>query len=380
MRDIAIAGGGPAGSACAALLARDHDVTVFEEHACIGRPMQCAGLISDEAIKLSGVSPDVFSVFYGAEVVFPDGTSLAIRSKREKARSVDRSDFDSKLADRALAAGAEYRMCEHVDSFSVGDGVTVRTSEGDHGFRLLVGADGHTSAVSRCIGNNGAPQFLRGIQADVGVRMEHQDLFRMHLGSRYAPGFFTWEIPCGDFTRVGLCTEWSAGPPHQYLKRLISDLGYEGKVTGMHCGKIPIGRVRTLVGDRVMLIGDAASQVKPVSGGGIYPSMVAAPMLAGVAGAALGEDDLSSKRLSEYEARFYSAMGRELLRGYRLRKVYQGMDDADLDRAGRYARDERVLSIVNELEIDRPTEVISRLMRHPAVAAKGLWTLLRCLI
>ena len=108
--------------------------------------------------------------------------------------------------------------------------------------------------------------------------------------------------------------------------------------------------------------------------------MVAAPMLAGVARAALGEDDLSSKRLSEYEARFYSAMGRELLRGCRLRKVYQGMDDADLDRAGRYARDERVLSIVNELEIDRPTEVISRLMRHPAVAAKGLWTLLRCLI
>ena len=113
--------------------------------------------------------------------------------------------------------------------------------------------------------------------------MDRQDMFRMHLGSEFAPGFFAWEIPCGDFTRVGLCTSWSAGPPAPYLKHLLSRLGYSDKVIGMSCGRIPVGRRRTMSSDRIMLVGDAASQIKPISGGGIYPSMMAAPLLAEVA-------------------------------------------------------------------------------------------------
>lgn len=380
MHDIAVAGGGPAGSACAALLARSHDVTVFEEHSDIGKPMQCAGLISDEAIRLSGVAPDILSTCYGAEVITPDGSTISIRSSTPKARAVDRSDFDSKLADRALAAGAVYRMSERVDSISVSDRVRLETSSGSSEFRMLVGADGHTSTVSRHIGDNDAPRYLRGIQADVAVRMDTQDIFRMRLGSRYAPGFFTWEIPCGDFTRVGLCTQWSAGPPHQYLKRLISDMGWEDRVIGMHSGKIPMGRVRTMTDDRLMLIGDAAAQVKPVSGGGIYPSMVAAPILADVAASALESDDLSNRRLSEYGRRFQSKMGKELRRGYNLRLAYERMDDDDLNRAGRYALSDHVRPVIDGLEIDHPTKVIGQLLRHPRAAFGGIWTLMRCLI
>ena len=59
MIDVAVAGGGPAGSAVAALLARDHGVTVFEDHPRIGLPEQCAGLLTDRAIEASGVSPDI---------------------------------------------------------------------------------------------------------------------------------------------------------------------------------------------------------------------------------------------------------------------------------------------------------------------------------
>lgn len=381
MAEIAIAGGGPAGSACAALLARDHDVTVYEEHSRIGEPVQCAGLLSDAAVRLSGVSPDIFSTLYGAEVVFPNGSKVTVRSQSPKARTVDRRQFDSLLAERAADAGAVYRMGDRVESIAPqGDGIDVASQSGRRRADLVIGADGHSSVVSASLGGNAPPEYLKGIQADVARRMDVGDMFRIRLGSRYAPGFFTWEIPCGDFTRVGLCVSWSEDPPAKYLKRLLSDLGAEDRVISMRCGKIPIGRRRTISSDRVMLIGDAASQVKPVSAGGIYPSMVAAPILADVAGCALESGDLSARALKEYDRRFYGTLGKELGNGYRLRRMFVRMDDDDLDRAGAYASRGRVERILDSMDLDDPAAVVPRLLRDPRTAIPGLYTLARCLI
>ncbi|MDO5852910.1 MAG: NAD(P)/FAD-dependent oxidoreductase [Thermoplasmata archaeon] len=379
MIDVAVAGGGPAGSASAALLARDHDVAVFEEHSRIGEPVQCAGLLTGDAIKLSGVSPGILSTLYGAEVVFPDGNAVRVRSDSPKAHTVDRSEFDSLLADRAVAAGAEYRTSDRVRSFSAGGSVTVVSDSGEHTARLLVGADGHTSAVAAGMGLP-RPEYLRGIQATVSVRMDEGDMFRMRLGSRYAPGFFTWEIPCGDVTRVGLCASWSAGPPAQYLKCLLSDLGWEDRVLSMQCGKIPMGPVGRMSGDRVMLIGDAASHVKPVSAGGIYPSMMSAPILADVAGDALDRDDLSARSLGEYDRRWRKEVGPVIERGAKVRRIYARMDDGDLSRAGRYASRDDVRSVLDGISLDDPAAVVRGIMRRPRAAAAGAWTLLRCLV
>ncbi len=378
MIDVAVAGGGPAGSACAALLARGHDVVVLEEHPSVGRPMQCAGLVSDASLKLSGVSPEVYSFFHRAVVHFPDGNRVRLESERPLACSIDREGFDSRMADKARDAGAEFRMCRRLESYSVSDRVSIGTSEGPLESRLLIGADGHTSRVAAGMGVR-PPEFIRGIQADVAVRPD-EDAFVMRLGSRYAPGFFTWEIPCGDYTRVGLCTSWSAGPPAPYLKRLLSDLGWEDRVSGMHSGKIPMGRMERISGDRTMLIGDAASQVKPVSGGGIYPILKAAPVLADVASDALDSDDLSAKRLSDYDKRWNSGTGKELDEGMRLRRAFLRMDDGDLSRAGAYASRDDVRGILGSIDIDRPASVVKGLLKHPSTAARGVWTLLRCMV
>ncbi len=375
MRDIAIVGGGPAGSACAALLSSDHDVVVFEDHPRVGRPVQCAGLITPETIRMSGISPGILSTLYGAEVIFPGGSSVRVRSKIPKACTVDRSEFDSLLADRAISAGAEYRTGRRVSNISVSDRVTVDSED----FRIVVGADGHSSVVARRLPDNAPREFVRGVQADVRVTMEDQDEFRMRLGSRYAPGFFTWEIPCGDITRVGLCASWSAGPPMVLLKRLLSDLGYEDKVEAMHCGRIPLGGCRRLSSDRLMLIGDSCSQVKPISGGGLYPIFKAAPLLADVANRALDSDDLSASNLSRYDRTWNSTVGKELRSAYRLRRMFVRMDDADLDRAGAYASREDTRHILDGLDIDHPGSVVPQLFKHPVTAFSGAYTLLRCL-
>lgn len=380
MRDVVVVGGGPAGSRSAALLARDADVVVLEEHPRSGVPMQCAGLITDDVIELSGVRPDILSTLFGAEVVFPDGTALTVRSDNPKARAVDRADLDSKMADAAMAAGAEYMFGTRFLSSRVSDRVSVDTTAGGIDAALVVGADGHTSSVSAGIPGSGPREYLRGIQADVAWRPDHDDLFRIHLGSRYAPGFFTWEIPCGDFTRVGLCTSWEAGPPMQYLKRLLEDLGAEDRVVGMHSGKIPLhGRGRN-VGDRTMLVGDAASQVKPVSGGGLYPGLTAAGILADVAGRALSDGDLSAGRLSEYERRCDRDFGSELRRGYTLRRMFVRMSDEDLTAAGRFASRDDVRSVLDDIDIDHPSAVVRGLLAHPSAALSAVPLVLRCLV
>ena len=380
MRDVVVVGGGPAGSRSAALLARDADVVVLEEHPRSGVPMQCAGLITDDVIELSGVRPDILSTLFGAEVVFPDGTALTVRSDSPKARAVDRADLDSKMADTAMAAGAEYMFGTRFLSSRVSDRVSVDTTAGEIEAALVVGADGHTSSVSTGIPGSGPREYLRGIQADVAWRPDHDDLFRIHLGSRYAPGFFTWEIPCGDFTRVGLCTSWEAGPPMQYLRRLLEDLGAEDRVVGMHSGKIPLhGRGRN-VGDRTMLVGDAASQVKPVSGGGLYPGLTAAGILADVAGRALSDGDLSAGRLSEYERRCDRDFGSELRRGYTLRRMFVRMSDEDLTAAGRFASRDDVRSVLDDIDIDHPSAVVRGLLAHPSAALSAVPLVLRCLV
>lgn len=379
MYDAVIAGGGPAGSRVAALLAPGHDVLVLEDHKVSGLPVQCAGLVTDDVIKLSSVRPDILSTIHGAEVFFPGGSSVTVRSKEPKARTIDRHQLDSMMADAAVDAGAEYSYGESYRSYSVSDNVSVDTSSRSVGCRLLIGAEGHTSGIADSLGSNAPTEYLRGIQADVRMRPEHDDLFRAHLGSEWAPGFFTWEIPCGDYVRVGLCTSWSAGPPMPYLRKLLRSIGAEDRVMSMHCGKIPLGPRPRMYGERCMIVGDAAAQVKPVSGGGLFPGLSAAGMLSDVASGALEDNELSAHRLSEYQKMFQHAFGRELKRGYSLRRMLLRMDDGDLDAAGAFASRDDVRSLLDDIEIDRPSEVFAGMLRRPRAAMAAIPLALRCL-
>ena len=380
MHDVVVVGGGPAGSRTAALLARDHDVVVVEEHRRSGTPMQCAGLVTDDVIKLSGVKPDILSTILGADVVFPDGTVVPVRSKGPIARAIDREDLDSKIAGSAMDAGAEFMYGTKYISHTVSGRVSMTTSSGTVESELIVGADGHSSAVARSIPGSRPAEYLRGIQADVSVRMEHQDRFRVYLGSALAPGFFTWEIPCGDFTRVGLCTSWSAGPPMDNLKALLRKVGAEDRVVGLHSGKIPLHQRGDTVADRTALVGDAACQVKPVSGGGLYPGLTAAGLLSDVLSDSIRDGDFTKKRLSAYANDCDKAFGSELRKGWRLRRMFVRMSDEDLNAAGRYASREDVRAALDGIDIDHPSGVVADVMRHPSTVLSAIPLMLRCIV
>lgn len=380
MASAAVIGGGPAGSMAARLLAGRFDVTVLESRATSGDPVQCTGLITEESVRMSGIRPDILNTVYGAKVHFPGGGTISVRSNKPKGVLVDRHDFDMRMAGAAMDAGAEYRYSERFGrAVFLPDKVSVISSGGESDADLLIGADGHTSSVLRDAGY-APPRFVRGIQVDIKHRMEDQEIMELRVGSA-APGSFSWEIPLGDHTRVGLCTRWSAGPPWGHLGRLLTKAGLDGKeVVSKVSGKIPVGGVDRTFGDRMMLIGDAAGQVKPVSGGGIYPMLKAAPHLASAAFRALDEGDFSSKRLSGYEKGWKGEVGGELKRGCTMVKMYRKMSDEDLDRVFISADTPEMRSILNDIDLDAPSKVVLRMLRHPVLALRLVPAVMRAVI
>lgn len=362
MRKTVVIGGGPAGSKAAELLAKDRDVLVFEEHAESGTPMGCAGLVTDKVLEMSGVRPDILNKLYGANVFFPDGRKVSVRSKWPKANVIDRADLDRKMAEKANDAGAEYRFNEKYRSHTISDRVTIDSTNGTTECSLLIGADGHSSRVAKTLGIDNSPrEYVRGFQMDLRKKYDEEDMINIRLGSKVAPGFFSWELPFGDFVRVGMCTSWSAGPPVNYMQPLLKAAGLESaSVIKKYSGKIPLGGRPRSYGERLMLIGDAAGQVKPISGGGLYPAFRSAEALKNIANIVFETNDFSAKNMSQYEEEWKTDLGKEMKNGYRLRRAYVKFTDDDLDRAGKVAARESVRSVLDEIDLDSPSSVVSQ--------------------
>ena len=118
----------------------------------------------------------------------------------------------------------------------------------------------------------------------------------------------------------------------------------------------------------MMLVGDAAAQVKPISGGGLFSGLTAATLAADVASRCLAEDDCSARRLRQYDRDWKERVGKELDRGYRVRRAFVRMDDDALDAAGRILDTEESRNVLGQGDIDHPTAIAKDLLK----AAPGL--------
>lgn len=383
MHDVVIVGGGPAGSSAAIGLAPDHDVTVLEEHPVSGMPLECTGLVSPEVIKLSGVEPTVFNSFSNADIHFPDGSVFSIHCKETAAVLIDRSEFDRKLVDKAVDAGANYRYSEKCSGYYVKDGhARVVTSSGNtYDARLAIGADGHTSKVRATVCDTQPKMVIRGMQADIKHQSDDQDTIQIYTGSEVAPGFFGWSIPFGETTRVGMGAVWSAGPPCPYFNSFLKKLGLNDcEIVAKHAGKIPLGHLKKTYFNNTLLIGDAACQVKPVSGGGLYPIFKAVPHLVKAANEAFASNNFSSTVLAQYQTGWEKDIGGELSKGFMLRSMYNKYSDNSLSNIRKIVDVPFVHDIVDNASIDRPSEIYAKAMKHPLTAMKLLPYLIKGLI
>ncbi len=377
--DVLVVGAGPAGSTAAArLAARGHSVLLLEEHARVGLPVQCAGLVSRRVLDLAESTGFVRTSVRGATVFGPSLGSVAFRAPEARAYVIDRAGLDIELADRAARAGAEIRTATRFDRI-VGraDGRTVVAATGpdrerlEISARLVVGADGVATAVARAFRLRRPVEILPAFEAEFPQSPGDPDAVEVYLGRKFAPGLFGWWIPDGSGgARVGVAADADGTSARVYFDHLLEYLARRfgtrlANPTAYLVSGIPIGDVPRTSGDGVALVGDAAAQVKPLSGGGIFTGMRCAEILAPVADDALRRGDLSASALAEYDRRWRTELGEEFKRALHLRRVFTRLTDDELDRIVAALRSAGLTeTIVAFGDIDFPSNVAGRLLRQ----------------
>ena len=394
--DVAVVGAGPAGSRTARdLAARGFRVRLLEEHRKVGVPSHCSGLISLRTLRESQIGEEaIIHRITGAFVHTQSGSEVALGGGATQAVAIDRVKWDQTLCEQAQEAGAEYirarvtsveRTNSHVCLHTQTDGRNSTFTA-----RLVVGADGTHSRVRRTLGMGAPREYAYNLGIEGRAKARRDDFVHVFVGQEMAPGWFGWIIPTGDgMVRVGIGSNNAqtggrpAGiKPIECYRRLSERFPalFEGiEPCRMYGGTIPLEFAPKTFGDNVLLVGDAGGQVKPFSGGGIYTSLVAARHAAVTAAEALEANHLSAKRLSVYEKRWKSEIGRELVRSLRLRRFGLGLSEDEVERVVAALRAEGLQQLAAQHgDIDYPSKVLLRLARSaPALAMLAMITVRR---
>ena len=361
--DIVVVGGGPCGSYAAYTAAKlGAEVVVCEDHEEVGEPNHCAGHLNISSLNRLGMQVPQDAIeneIKGAIFVSPSGKQFRLRCRNPVTYVVDRTLFDKHLFDLAKKAGVEYRFKSRVKSLLIDSG-TVKGVELKKRERLeasvVVDAEGCSSAILKQAGLEGlgASMVVRGIQAEVdGLEDVEEDMVEVYLGRNVAPDFFAWIIPKRDATaKVGLAT--STGNPQQYLHKFMekhpvaSKKLQKSRVTGMSVHPIPLaGPIPKTYSNGFLAVGDAASQVKPTTGGGVIFGLTCAREAGEVAYGAVKNNDFSEAFLSEYQRRWKRLVGFDLSAMHRMRRMLNSLSDS---------RTDKIIGLCNRLGIDETLE------------------------
>lgn len=338
--DVIVIGAGPVGSVAAELLAQTSlRVALLEEHPNVGLPNHCSGLISPRTLELAGMGKERVELvrFSSARVWGPSGKNLWLRSNSVQAIAIDRPRFDQLLAKRAVAAGATLMLGAQAHRFERREGcVQIAAQVGESVIHLqaplLIGADGANSRVARWMGKKRQCEIIPAVKADIVFRGSGTDSIEIFVGNSIAPGWFGWIIPMHEgVARIGIGATRAPGRYFESFLHLIRQKFGDFVVEETRQASLPLGPARDFVADRVMLVGAAARQTKPTTGGGIYFGIRAAQQAAATAIKAIEQGDCSKKVLTGYERTWHRSEGRELAVNHWLRQGFCTLSDGWLD-------------------------------------------------
>jgi digeranylgeranylglycerophospholipid reductase len=376
VHDVIVAGAGPAGSRTARDLAlRGFDVVVLEEHRVVGAPCHCSGLVTPRTIELADVGRAVIcNPIRGAVIHAPGIHSVSVGGDRVHAYVIDRTDFDQRLCAQAEAAGATLLPQTRLESFVLTDSHVVVHARCEGRpirlrARLLVGADGALSRVALQVRGTLPTGIVAGLGAVAGYdRNPLDDHVEVFLDPESAPGWFGWTIPLADrLARLGTGSAYGVKPRESFerLRATFPETFGAARVRSRSGGLIALWEPTPMVADRVMLVGDAARQVKPTSGGGIHAALEAAGLAASVAADALVKGDLSQRGLGAYPKRWHRYQGRELRRQHDMRRVFARLTAADLATLVPCLAERELRAEIDAVgDIDYPSRMVLRIGRH----------------
>jgi digeranylgeranylglycerophospholipid reductase len=377
--DVAVVGAGPAGSMAARYAAKEGaNAILLEEHHVLGWPVECAGLIGWRALEEAELPTNKFILrnLRGATFFSPNGERVAFKAKSSRAYVVDRRLFDRALALEAMQEGAELRLGSAVRdirrNLNNNSNILILGDNEKIEARVVITAEGVRAHLAHKAGLGLPKLILSGAQVEVPFKLDDPEMVEVHLIAGL--GLFGWVIPLdADTARIGLCaTERGCECLRAFLKKDHIRIRLLGSPISLFVGGLPLGPSKYTVTDGLIAVGDAAGQVKPSSGGGIYPALICAKIAGGIAAAASMQGDCSAERLQEYDKRWRALIGRELDIGMRLNQLLTRMSSKDLDETIQYLgkRPDLIKIIVDHGDIDRPSLLMAKIL--PRIGFDGI--------
>jgi digeranylgeranylglycerophospholipid reductase len=351
--DVLVIGGGPAGALAAKTAAeKGLSACIVEKRQAIGAPVRCAEGIGREAL-LEFIDPDprwISAEMTGAGIVAPDGFFMKLESEYAGSKVgyvLDRKFFDRELVWRAAEAGADVAVKTRASAPLMENGI-VKGAKVEYGGKasrvtaeVVIAADGVESKFSKWCGIDTTVP-VREIMSSVQYVMTdididpHSTIF--YLGNDVAPEGYLWIFPKGKRTaNVGIgISGKKSGEGHRakdYLDRFVKKHFPKGKTIEYIPGGVSVCRpLDCTVADGLVITGDAARVVDPLTGGGIYNAMYTGRLAAQVAADCIGKGDISKKALMAYDRAWRSSkMGKAIGRNYHIKEYLIRQPDEKLN-------------------------------------------------
>ena len=355
---VAVIGAGTAGLIAAKrLAAMGIDTSVYERKRRLGYPPRASGIVSIEGLGGLGIDcrGAVTNTLYGANI-HAGKEVLRVVSRKPMARVLDREKLNLACYYEGVREGAKVFRGVNVDS---------RLLEGLHSDGIVVGADGAVSAVARHFSMGGTGDHVLTYKAEFDARPGDARTVDLFFDKGIAPGFFGWMCPnTKDTLEVGVGIGPGHGNSRSAFERLlkvgeVSEAIGGGAMLGGYASIIPVRKRKRIVDGRngVLLVGDAAGQVKPTTGGGIVYGGEGAILAA----EAIADHINEGRRLEEYERAFDRRFGMDLAMHRIVREAYSGMGPGSLAlliKAAKLLGMEPFLSKYGDM--DRPSVMLRR--------------------
>ncbi|HOQ81029.1 MAG TPA: NAD(P)/FAD-dependent oxidoreductase [Candidatus Cloacimonadota bacterium] len=342
--DVVVIGGGPAGAVTARYAAENGaSVLILERDREVGIPVRCA-----EGVSVTGISPFIepdeqwiCTMIKGASLHSPDGNFVEMYNNGD-GYVLERRIFDRALVDLACSKGATILTKADAIGFTKNNdgeisGVQYRYLGKNYSVncKIIIGADGIESQVGKWAGINTTiklEDLETCVQYTVNNIKINPELCRFYFGREVSPGGYLWLFPKSEYSAnigIGICgieTKPNIGPLY-YLNKFMEKNFPNASVSYTVGGGVPTKHGTDFVADHVMLVGDAARQVNPITGGGIVQAMIAGRICGETCTKALQANDFSKKFMSEYEKRWDKVLGANQRFMYSVKSSFIKMSD-----------------------------------------------------
>jgi digeranylgeranylglycerophospholipid reductase len=358
--DVIVVGGRIGGSVSSLIASQnDLDVLMIEKRQEIGTPVQCAEgttYSTFDALEMKPSPKYISTTIEGAILHAPDGRSIDLenilaegnfldKNSVSKGYILDRKIFDKHLAIKSARAGTEIMVKTTVKNLIRKDGQICGVVAKHLGETMeikadvVIAADGVESNLARLAGIN-KPHKPKDICSCAQYELVGLDVdphvLNFYFGNKIAPGGYLWIFPKGEGTaNLGLGIRSSKNNAYYYLKKFAAKI--DATPVELNIGGVPLsGPIDKTYSDGLLVVGDAAGQVDPITGGGIHVTVACAKMAGKIAAEAVKSEDCSAEFLKKYDDLWRGQFEDDLKLSLKYRKAADKLTDADMNALAEY--------------------------------------------